>query len=1270
MAHPLEQSLADLRRRFRRLLWVYGLGWTLAVALAVAWLLGMFDYWIHFQDRGLRAMGTLAVCGALAWAVRRFLWRGLAWRLSDVELAQRVERHFPTLEGRLASSVEFLRQPEDDPWAGSPELRRAVVRDTSARAEGLRWPEVLDIRPVRRAAAAAAVVLLVVLGTAALRPQSTWIALRRLANPWSAVEWPKEHHLAFRRPVTRLAYGQPFEVELIDSAGRPLPPEVWIWYRTQTGTEAPVIERQRMQYTGGTMIARKEHATRPFAYRAVGGDDQQMPWIELELVEPPVLRSLNVQLDYPDYTGWADAVGEKDIRALKGTRIHMQGSVSKPLQSARVHLEQGEPIVARLSADGTGFEFPADPSQPWIVEQSGAYWFEFEDLEGLVGESDARYQIRAVTDLAPTVTIDQPQANVYVTPSAELPVVATAKDDLRIRDMTLVFSRSDHQGEESIGLYAAPRETGGAATGEVAATESPTAAEAADDQRTIDHRWDLAPLNLAPETQVTFHVTARDDQPAVGQSQARRIIIIRPEELQGRLAERQSLILNELNRVLELEREARTQTRGVQQQWQAIPQVRKEDLDRLQGAELTQRQVRRGLTDEGEGVRGQVRALLDDLHNNHLDHADIERQMQGLLEELARLEREDLPIAERELNRSVKAAQAGLEAAAQGSAAADVPAQALAEAGHRQEATIASLERLVGSLRQWDNYRRFHREMAQLRDEQRRLAEQSAEVGQETLSKDLRDLTPQQRADLERLATEQQELGRRFDKLQQQMHQMQAQLAESDPLASDTIGDAVHQARQQAVGGQMHDAGRKLAQNQVGQAGRQQSAIEEQLDELLDILSNRREHELSRLVKKLREGETELARLREAQAGLRKKADQAAQEPAGEEQQRALERLTREERQLAEQVARLARRLERLQAEAAARTAASGGQRSAQAGEQAAAGDASGAAEQAAAAEQDLAQAQAELAERRQQAEQDLAAEQLARLEDALRGLSEREQQVVEQTRRLEEIRATQGRWSRGQSASVRDLSREQQALAEETGALQTRLQQAEVFLLALRGAQESMRRAAELLDERRTGNETQVAETQALERIRQVLEALAQDQQPDKPPGEEGGEGGGGSGSGQGGDSNLAVAQIKMLKLLQMDLNRRTAALAQRQAEGTELSAAEQQTLAQLSDEQGLLADLVRNLLVPTEAPPENDPDELPTVQPIDAPETSDADVPPSDSPPVDAPPVTPAESAEAAAGEGTSTSAGPAAEPAAAPSAPPVVPQPPEPPAEESSP
>ncbi len=629
-------------------------------------------------------------------------------------------------------------------------------------------------------------------------------------------------------------------------------------------------------------------------------------------------------------------------------------------------------------------------------------------------------------------------------------------------------------------------------------------------------------MQLKPGAQVTFWGTAGDYLPQVGKSTVRKLSIITPQELEDRLAQRQATVFAELERVLKLQQDARGQTRSLEVQLDEVGRLAKQDVDRAQSAELNQRQVKRSLTSPGEGVQAQIADFLADLANNRVDSPDLERHMRAVSDELDRLGREHLSTIERELTSLIKAAQ--LQTADERESAharADSDAQlkqSLAATAENQDQVIGSLEKLLGDLSQWDNYRRFAREIASLGRQQQEIARATKEIGSKTLGRETKDLEPQQQADLKKLALDQTELSRRLEKVQQQMNAMTKSGGQSDPIAAATVADGLHHAQRRAIAGQMRRAGEQLERNQLGQAAEGQSAIAKDLDDLMSILANRREQELGRLVKELREAERELTAMREKQTGLRKRIRdleaKAKNEPTAE-QKRELERLAREQKALQEEASRLARRLERLQAEAAGRSMAGAAGKMNRAGESGSRGDAGAAAEQAEKAERDLEEAQQQLAERRRQAEEDLAREQLARLQDGLKSLHERQKKLIEETARLENLRAAAGRFSRSQLSTVNDLARQQKSLETETSLLAEKLSLAEVINLALAGAAQKMARAAELLVHHETGAGAQEAQEAARLRFEQLLTAFQQT--PKQGEGQQGGgagQGGGGGGS------------------------------------------------------------------------------------------------------------------------------------------------------------
>ncbi|MBW3597595.1 MAG: hypothetical protein KY475_10005 [Planctomycetes bacterium] len=1201
MPHPLEQKVRAIGRRARRLVLLHAGAWTVVVVAAAILVAGLADYLVRYQDRGVRIIVSLLVLAAAVWSVRKFLAPAARYRPSEVDVARRIERRFPQLRDRLSSSVAFLQEPEDDPRAGSADLRRAVVAETESRVEQLNLREALAPSSARRASLAALATLAVLTNVCLLDPASAALAARRLAMPWSGESWPLWNDLQFENAPRRLAKGSNFEVELIDENDR-LPDDVQIQYWFQ-GDDPGEIETAAMKPLGDKMLARRENVTRSFRYRAVGGDHQTMPWIPLEVVEPPQVASMQILLHPPEYTGWPVEKSGMNIRALEGTAVEMKGRTEKPLRAARLMIDAEEDVVIplALTADNHGFylasrarppggtvgpeDGPARQAEPtWRITSSGAWRLVLTDATGLEGGGDTRHEVQAIPDRPPTIALDGDDAVAYVTPQAVIPVRGVVKDDLAVQSIDLRYLDSAHsdQDHQSLEIYRGPKVVGALRMPSENGTRSvPTTMEG--EAHRLDYAWDLAKLSgLQPGVQLTWHVAASDYKPQEDRSPARRFLIITERELEDRIGRRHSDILTRLAETLDKQRAVRSQTTSLEIQLDETGALEPRDLDHLQSAELNQRQIQRMLSGGPEGVEAQIEALLQDMQNNRLDSPDVERRMRELLADVQALGEEHLP-----------GAQSGLIDALKESP--DAARAKLKEAGEHQDSVIAALEGMLGELSQWDNYRRIARDIHQLRRDEDDLAARTNELRMQTLGKEEKDLTAQERAGVKRLAQQQAEIARRFEQTQGRMRDMAAELEASDPVAAETLEDALDAAARMAISGTMREAGRNLESNRLGQAARQQQETTEGLDDLLNVLSNRREHELGRLVEKLREAAGDLEEKQRQLKELRKKLEQAAGQADEAEQKRQLERLSREQQQLAEEIDRLSRRLQRLRAERAGESASRSAQSLAQSGQQSQANDAEQSLESAEQAEKDLEQAEQELQQAIEQAEQDLFFEQMARLEQAIAGMIKRQQGVVEETTRLHDLQTQQGELTRGQRASVAALATVERALSEEAAQFAEKIAKAKAFEFALQGVIREMLTTASRLDRAQTGDATQQSARAALDRLDRLAEALKDDPAPqgeqESPSGQEPGE----QQQRPPSDGIAAMAELKLLKLMQEELNQRTAALDEAREQQGELTPEQEQQLAELSAEQGRLAELLLNLGAATEENPEDDPESLP---------------------------------------------------------------------------
>jgi hypothetical protein len=500
---------------------------------------------------------------------------------------------------------------------------------------------------------------------------------------------------------------------------------------------------------------------------------------------------------------------------------------------------------------------------------------------------------------------------------------------------------------------------------------------------------------------------------------------------------------------------------------------------------------------------------------------------------------------------------------------------------------------MVGTLSEWDSFSRLAREIGQIRTEEERLAASTDDL----LLKAVAEAPPSAAA--QNLSRQQLELGRQLDKLQTRMEEMLARLQATDALAAGTLADALDTARRLAIGGQMREAAAQLKQLQLGQARQTEQLVLDGLKQLLEALSLRRDYELARTVTSLRDAASALGGLLSRNSRLQAELAAAAALPAPESRRRELERLQRELERLAKESQKLGRKLQRLQAP---RPAAALGQAAASSGaaaQAAAGGEAEQAREQTGQAQSRLEEAQQELAQSLAQAEQELLTEQLARVEQLIAGLAARQKNVLAEMLRIETARQPEQALAAPQAAALRNLASEEQLLADETGQLRPKLEAAEAFGFALEGAAEQMRVAAGRLQRGQSGSTAQNPAQAALVRLNQILEALRPDepmassdpspshpqQQPGAPPGEQSG----------------VAAELKLLKLLQQEVNRRTAELETIRAKNGRLTADEQVEQDSLSREQGRLADMVLNMIRATPQRPEDNPDLLPgPTQPL----------------------------------------------------------------------
>lgn len=1192
MQHPLLERIGEVARRVRRVWLVYGASVVVLCTLSAALLAMGLDWWFRWEDVLLRVLSTLAVAGALGWSLWNYLRPAVREPLDELGVALRIERARPEWRDRLASVVAFLQQSADDPSAGSASLRRAAVRQTTAELDGFPWSSLIQWkRTARFAAAAGGVALLAVLLTL-LSPGSAAVAATRLLFPLGGPAWPQRHDLVLEAPPDRVASNQPIELRLRDANGV-LPREVRAYLRPAGDTSVARTQVQRFLAGDPSELKIVYPAQRESVeLRFEGGDDRDMHWHTVRVLPPPTLTNVRIEIEPPAYSGLPARTSERFIQTLQGSKVALAGRSAKPLSKMSV-LVAGKEVAGTLSADKLDF------SASFVAEASGDYALRVQDLDGFQGGDETPSQLFVQADEPPSISVERP-ASGSVSPNASVPISVALRDDLALKSAGMKWFRGGSQN---------PPKSSAEAKNELPLFTHPTGTpqpplegnppRPIGESRTAAAQWDLSKLEppLKPGEQLTLWFTASDFRPNVVETEPVRLTVVAPADLLDQITARQSQILGKLSQQLQKQRDARSRASEVEITLDQTGKWTPGDLDRLQGAELQQREIGEGLGDGPNGVPAQIKRMLEELNNNRLDDSETRPRLESLLSRLNKLQHGEAPAEGQpkkpgavpqitsDLNTALKALRSEptpSEAPSPAAAAAAKEAKDnLSRAVEKQETVIQSLSGMLGELAEWNDARRFREEIRGLLQSQDDLAKATAKRGLGESKDDKQGETEKKK-----LVRKQQELAAEVDRLMQRMQETGEQWKKSNPEAADAVRDSIASGREKGVAAGMREAARELDQGRSGNAGEQQSKASEGLKEMLDSLTQRPEASAEALLEKLRQAEKELEGLKKQQADVAEGLRKAARQPTPQARKRELARLRPEQERLREQTDRLARKLMRLKAEKASDALKKAGESMQQAGAPGDdSGDADSQADDAEQAEKDIEDAQEALAEERRQAEADLAFEKLLKMEDRLTLLKERQDQLAKDVGESARILRGTGSLSPAQRKTLAELAEPQSEVRRETQSIAEDLEAAVVFKLALEGAAGEMEQAAKSLAE--PDGVAQAAESAAgaARRLAQLLEAL------DLQGGEEGPEEGGkGAGAESGGeqkpdeqkppaDGIPSLSQLKLLKLFQQELNRRTQALEEAIQGGGALSPAQRAESQRLADEQEKLRKLLVSL-------------------------------------------------------------------------------------------
>ncbi|HET6881473.1 MAG TPA: hypothetical protein VFI31_15025 [Pirellulales bacterium] len=542
----LVSKIDELRRQWRMLQIGEGTLRTLAVVLAALVIVVACDN-LFWPSTGGRTMLLVLLAATLLLSAGKWIVeRWLEDRRDDFFAALAEARH-PELRNRLINGLQLGRGNEP----GSPRLIEAIVRDAVTATADVEVADSLDRRSLRRSATflAIAAVLLV---TYSLSPRFA-NGLERVFAPWADIPpftatqvakvTPGDKQVMEGSPVSvtaELAGAVPEGAQLLINTGES-------WQRSPMRATDP----KRPELFGLTL----REASESFDYYVAAGDGRSRQY-RINVVERPRIEGISISIAPPSYTELASSTVEHsdgEIAGLCGASVKLKLTASKPLKTARLMLDAGEPIELTRVADDrtwqTGCVLWSEKAKgDTVVERRvtapARYQIYLAATDGSELADPLWRSIALADDQPPTVAISSPGRDVQLKPEETFSIELLAKDDYGVGPMTLRYRVNDEKE---------PRELTSFPSEGAAATE-----------RNESYEWQLASggLKAGDVVQYWAEVADRNDVtgPGVGRSPTYSLFIKSPEQILARLEFQLDDYAQALEELVRLQSENRAQT--------------------------------------------------------------------------------------------------------------------------------------------------------------------------------------------------------------------------------------------------------------------------------------------------------------------------------------------------------------------------------------------------------------------------------------------------------------------------------------------------------------------------------------------------------------------------------------------------------------------------------------------------------------------------------------------------------------------------------------
>ncbi len=871
----LVSRLMRLRRRRESVALWSGVANGFAAALVIVLMAIAAEALGHFPIAGrtwiFYSTIILVIASLLGFILPPLLVRlGVRKQDTDDELASTIGAHYPAISDRLVNSLQLARPlfSENSNFYGSRSFAFAALSTVHGAAQGVDFLEIVDERPLKQAAILFLFTLMLGFGFFLGARQDMLAAWMRLEHFRTFYQAPAPFTFIVLPGDARVMRGDTVLVTVV-THGEQLH-QITLHTREDgeknfdaaTLIATPLDSARARQYGVNAGFSFPLVAQHPMEYFAEAQEIESAHF-QIAVLEHPIISSLVVEVDQPAYTRvkpvtLPENIG--DISGVKGTRGVLRIVASKPLMNAYVVCSSWDSVANRLDTTHTSYPLSLrDSIATGTVTflKSGTYHVALVDRDSVQNEHPIEYTVSISPDQPPQIVLLAPADEADLPNDLRLDMLARIHDDYGFHGVRLGFRLSKSK-------YVRPDSNYTWLT--VPLSNYNTT------DLDVPYIWNLTPLSLSPEDEVSYVMEVTDNDAVSGPQSARTpeytVRVPSVEEIFKRADEQANKSQQDMN---EIRQDAEELQKKVDAAADEMKQLTPQELGKAAQNFSKQQDVQ------------QMMARQNDL-NNRIDQVakDLQQMTQSMQQQNA-LSPETLKKYQelQELFKQIdspelKKAMEQLQQAMQKNVDPEKLAQAMQNMKQNEEQFRQSIERTENILRKIQAEQKVD-ELRKSADGLAKSEQKSADNAHQKMDQG-KQMSPEEKAaeerrqqdaqkELDRMRDEMKDVAKDMQKLPQNMQPTDQMKDASMALADPSIDQAMQQAAQSMQQSQMQQSAQssQSASEKMSTAEQKLAALERQLEQ------NERQREMGQM----RQIQNSLNRLSKDEEQLKNQAKDA-----------------------------------------------------------------------------------------------------------------------------------------------------------------------------------------------------------------------------------------------------------------------------------------------------------------------------------------------------------------------------------------------------------